>query len=81
MPEDGFSAFGAIEKCCSFTWKVYAPKGADNGHIGIIDDPDPFPMYTEGVVQPGEWVCPSCGYTNKGPFCSECGTRRPSDTE
>ena len=27
----------------------------------------------------GNWVCPSCSYSNEGLFCTNCGTAKPSD--
>ena len=40
MPENGFEAFDSIASSLDEAWKIFGPK-ADEGSIGIIDDPKP----------------------------------------
>ena len=34
---------------------------------------------TDTVSELGQWKCPECGKCNEGGYCSECGSKKPSD--
>ncbi len=53
----------------------------DNGFMGfagfakMMEDKRSAPVETQA---PADWCCPNCNSVNKGRFCSECGTPKPS---
>ena len=53
----------------------------DNGFMGfagfakMMEDQRSAPVETGA---PKDWCCPNCNAVNKGRFCSECGTPKPS---
>ncbi len=70
MPEDGLTAFEAVENELSDAWMQYhQPADQDNTSGENGDSADA-----------GEtWFCPECGQKNTGKYCSDCGIKKPED--
>ena len=65
---------------CTFS-EVKEQQNQLMGLMGMNDQPgsgtNTTPPQTSAAPQPGCWTCSACGCsTNKGKFCTECGTKR-----
>ena len=76
----------SLAGCGSGNGDADSPSEAENTASYILDSTDQTDTSwrddagSADATRPadsGEWTCPSCGETNSGKFCSNCGTARP----